>query len=330
MTFPQLAILVLLSGLLAVFATDRFRIELVALSGLAAGVLLGLVSFTEVFGGFANPAVITVAEILMLTGVIARSSLMDILTRRLARFARSDLSVLPLVCSLGALTSAFMNNIGALALWIPVTLSLCRSTGVAPGKVLMPLSFATLLGGTCSLIGTPANLVVSSLHGGDWAAVWLFRSRLGRRPGHACRSPLVGCRCAAAPSGERLAGTALGLLCQGSVWEITAVVRQADVAATTVAFWRTAAERRLSAHRGPIEHLSPRGEPSDKIQRCNQRIRRGNSHARHRIVAARSTDIRHYTALPVQRALTFGRSEGIVPLDTCNSGWGGFNVDDQP
>ena len=67
MTFPQLAILVLLTGLLAAFATDRFRIELVAFAGLAAGVLLGLVSFAGVFSGFANPAVITVAEILILT-----------------------------------------------------------------------------------------------------------------------------------------------------------------------------------------------------------------------------------------------------------------------
>jgi di/tricarboxylate transporter len=162
MTFPQVAILMLLSGLLVVFAAGRFRIELVAIGGLAAGLVLGLVSFPQAFSGFANPAVITVAEVLILARGLARSHLMDIVTQRLARFARSDRSVLALVCSLGALTSVFMNNIGALALWIPVSLSLCRSTGVAPGKVLMPLSFATLLGGTCSLIGTPANLVVSN------------------------------------------------------------------------------------------------------------------------------------------------------------------------
>ncbi|MGH6865488.1 MAG: SLC13 family permease, partial [Methyloceanibacter sp.] len=99
----------------------------------------------------------------VLVGLISRSSLMEVFVARLARFANSDTSVLGLVCCLGAATSAFMNNIGALALWIPVALSLCRSTGVAPGKVLMSLSFATLLGGTCSLIGTPANLVVSGI-----------------------------------------------------------------------------------------------------------------------------------------------------------------------
>ncbi len=162
MTFSQLAILLLLLGLLLVFATDRYRVELVALAGLAMGVILGLVPFGSAFGGFANPAVITVAEILILARLIARSPLMDEITLKLAGLVRSVHSLLLLVCGLGAFTSVFMNNIGALALWIPVALSLCRSNGVEPGKVLIPLSFATLLGGTCSLIGTPANLIVSS------------------------------------------------------------------------------------------------------------------------------------------------------------------------
>ena len=162
MTFSQLAILLLLSGLLLVFATDRYRVELVALAGLAIGVVFGLVPFASAFAGFADPAVITVAEILILARLIARSHLMDQITRKLAGLVHSVHSLLLLVCGLGAFTSVFMNNIGALALWIPAALSLCRSTGVAPGKVLIPLSFATLLGGTCSLIGTPANLIVSS------------------------------------------------------------------------------------------------------------------------------------------------------------------------
>ncbi|ODR97880.1 hypothetical protein AUC68_10080 [Methyloceanibacter methanicus] len=161
MTFAQSATLVLLLALLVAFAVDRFRIEIVAIAGLAAGILLGIVPFGKAFSGFANPAVITVAEILMLVGLISRSFLMDRVARWLAPFATSELSTIALVCGLGAVTSAFMNNIGALALWVPVALSLCRSSGVAPGNVLIPLSFATLLGGTCSLIGTPANLVVS-------------------------------------------------------------------------------------------------------------------------------------------------------------------------
>ncbi|BAQ16669.1 SLC13 family permease [Methyloceanibacter caenitepidi] len=161
MTFAQSATLALLAGLLAAFAVDRFRIEIVAVTGLAVGVLLGVVPPGKVFSGFTNPAVITVAEILILVGLISRSSLMDRVADRLAPLATSELRTVALVCCLGAVTSVFMNNIGALALWAPVALSLCRLSGVAPGSVLMPLSFATLLGGTCSLIGTPANLVVS-------------------------------------------------------------------------------------------------------------------------------------------------------------------------
>ena len=184
MTLPQLAILALLLGLLLVFATDRFRVELVALAGLAGGVVLGVVPFVDAFDGFSNAAVITVAEILILTRVIARSHLMDLLAARLGRAAHSERSLLALVCGLGAFTSVFMNNIGALALWVPVALSLCRSTGVAPGRVLMPLSFATLLGGTCSLIGTPANLVVSNFQLKRRDSLSAFSTL----PGSACRS----------------------------------------------------------------------------------------------------------------------------------------------
>ncbi|MEG6507660.1 SLC13 family permease [Methyloligella sp. 2.7D] len=162
MTSPQIVLLLLLVGLLVLFALDRFRIELVALGGLAAALLLGLVPFGSAFGGFANPAVITLAELLILTRVLSRSHLMQGLTRRLAAIAQTERQVLILVCGLGALTSVFINNIGALALWLPVALVLCRSAGTTPARILMPLSFATLLGGTCSVIGTPANLVVSN------------------------------------------------------------------------------------------------------------------------------------------------------------------------
>jgi di/tricarboxylate transporter len=189
MTFPQLAILMLLSGLLVAFAADRFRIELVTLGGLGAGLLLGLVPFSHAFSGFANSALITVAEVLVLTRVlpphISWTSSHSGWPASRTRICRC----LPWCAASGALTSVFMNNIGALALWIPVLLSLCRSTGVAPGKVLMPLSFATLLGGTCSLIGTPANLVVSIFSGKQPAS----HSDSSISPGLAFRSPARAC-----------------------------------------------------------------------------------------------------------------------------------------
>ncbi|ESR25362.1 SLC13 family permease [Lutibaculum baratangense] len=162
MTFDQVAIVCLMTALLAVFAADRFRIEVVAIAGLAAGVALGLVPMGSAFSGFSSAAVITVAEILVIVQVLVRSHLLDLATDRIVRHVSSERGVVTTVCVMGAGISVLMNNIGALALLLPLSLSLCRSTGVRPGAVLLPLSFATLLGGTCSLIGTPANLLVSA------------------------------------------------------------------------------------------------------------------------------------------------------------------------
>ncbi|MCE7030159.1 SLC13 family permease [Jiella avicenniae] len=161
MTTEQAAVVVLMVALLAAFALDRFRIELVALCGLAVGAGLGLVPAGSVFSGFSSPAVLTVAEILIIVQLLVRSHLVDWLAEGLAKRLHTETAVLAAVCCLGAGLSVFMNNIGALALMLPLTFSLCHATGTRPGTVVMPLSFATLLGGTCSLVGTPANLVVS-------------------------------------------------------------------------------------------------------------------------------------------------------------------------
>ncbi|WP_158555237.1 SLC13 family permease [Fulvimarina endophytica] len=164
MTFDQIAIIVLMATLLTAFALDRFRVELLALSGLAAGTILGLVPESRIFSGFSDPAVITVAEILMIVQLLTRSHLVDWFSSGLVRAIRSELGVLATVCGLGAVLSMFMNNVGAFALMLPLTFSLSYGLGVRPGVLIMPLSFSTLLGGTCSLIGTPANLVVSGFH----------------------------------------------------------------------------------------------------------------------------------------------------------------------
>jgi di/tricarboxylate transporter len=164
--FAQGAIVLLLLGLIAVFALDRFRIELVALTGLAAGVALGLVPASEVFSGFADPAVITVAEILLIIQALARSRIIDRLTPRLIGSVRGDRMAIALLCCVAGSLSVFMNNIGALALALPIALSLSARLGIPLARMLMPLSFATLLGGLCSLTGTPANLVISQARAG--------------------------------------------------------------------------------------------------------------------------------------------------------------------
>ncbi|TPG20086.1 cation transporter [Sphingomonas koreensis] len=163
MTFDQIAIVALLAGMFVAYALDRFRIELVALSGLAIAFAVGLVPLTAVFGGFSNPAVVTVVEILLVVSVLARTRAVDGLASLILARVSNERLVLALLCVAAAAISVVMNNIGALALMFPVTLSVCARLGLHPARMLMPLSFATLLGGMCSLTGTPANLIVN-----DW------------------------------------------------------------------------------------------------------------------------------------------------------------------
>jgi di/tricarboxylate transporter len=161
MTWEQGAILAVLACTLAAFVWDRWRYDVVAITSLIVSVLLGVVAPEAAFAGFSNPAVITVAAVLVITRALARSGAIDALASRLIAASSSQFVHLASFCLLGALLSAFMNNIGALALVIPVALSTARRHGYSPGLLLMPLSFATLLGGMITLIGTPPNLLIS-------------------------------------------------------------------------------------------------------------------------------------------------------------------------
>ncbi len=161
MNFEQWAIAVILPVMLVAYASERFRIEMVAMTGLAAAYLAGVVPVQDVFAGFASPAVITVVEVLLIVSALSRARVVDNFARRLILHTRNETAVIGILCVTAAFVSVFMNNIGALALIFPVALSVCRRLEIPPARLLMPLSFATLLGGTCSLTGTPANLVVN-------------------------------------------------------------------------------------------------------------------------------------------------------------------------
>jgi di/tricarboxylate transporter len=162
MTWEQGAILAVLGGTLAVFVWDRWRYDVVAITSLMVSVLLGLVAPETAFSGFSNPAVITVAAVLVISRALARSGALDALAGRLIHATSSPFNHLASFCLLGALLSAFMNNVAALALLMPVALSAARRHRYSPALLLMPLSFATLLGGMITLIGTPPNLLISS------------------------------------------------------------------------------------------------------------------------------------------------------------------------
>ena len=150
----------LIAGL---FLWGCWRHDMVAVGALLACVFAGLVSYAEAFAGFAHPAAITVACVLVLSHGLQTSGAVDALTRRaLPAKAGPTLAIFSLT-ALGALLSAFMNNVGALALLIPVAMQLARRLDLPPGKVLMPLAFGSILGGTTTLIDTPPNLIVSGL-----------------------------------------------------------------------------------------------------------------------------------------------------------------------
>lgn len=162
MSFDQIAICVLLGGMLVLFAVERLRMELVALGGLAVGFALGLVPANRIFAGFADPAVITVVEILLIVQALARTALLERLAGRIVSARLGERATIAVLCLVSAALSVFMNNIGALALMLPIVYGVCRARAIAPARVLMPVSFATLLGGICSEIGTPANLIASN------------------------------------------------------------------------------------------------------------------------------------------------------------------------
>lgn len=161
MNGDQISIVVILAASVLMFLWGRWRHDMVAVGALMAGVLSGLISPEDAFLGFAHPAVVTVACVLVLSRGLQTSGAVDVLTRRvLPAKAGVTLSLVTLV-GLGAVLSSFMNNVGAMALLMPVSIQLARRLALPPGQVLMPLAFGTILGGMTTLIGTPPNLIVS-------------------------------------------------------------------------------------------------------------------------------------------------------------------------
>ena len=157
----QALILLLLVATMALFIWGRWRHDVVALAALVACVVLGLVPGTSAFSGFGHPAVITVACVLVLSHGMQSTGAVDVLARKALPARAGPMLAIAALTGLGAFLSAFVNNVGAMALLMPVAIQLAARHDLTPGKVLMPLSFGTILGGMTTLIGTPPNLIVS-------------------------------------------------------------------------------------------------------------------------------------------------------------------------
>jgi di/tricarboxylate transporter len=158
----QAIVFAVLAGSLALFVWGRWRYDLVAMMALLAVLLTGVLPMDRAFEGFAHPAVVTVAAVLVISRALQRAGLVDVIVRLLAPFKGRPTAQLVVQTAIVAGLSAFMNNVGALALMLPVALRQAYRDGYAPAIALMPLAFGSILGGLVTLIGTPPNILVSS------------------------------------------------------------------------------------------------------------------------------------------------------------------------
>lgn len=160
-TSEQLLALGLVAGMMAMFVWGRIRYDLVAVCTLLLAVVLGVVPAKEMFSGFSDDITIIVGSALVVSAAISRSGIMDFAARRyLPATLNVRMQLIVLIVTVAVL-SAFVKNIGALAIMLPIALQFARRSNVPPSVFLMPMSFASLLGGLITLVGTSPNIVVS-------------------------------------------------------------------------------------------------------------------------------------------------------------------------
>ncbi len=161
MANPQLLIALIVVVTIGLFLWGRWRHDVVALAALLVCVIAGLVPPSEAFSGFSHPAVITVAAILVLSRALQTSGAVDAVTRHTLPDSDTPGIAIAALVALAAFLSAFMNNVGALALLMPIGIQMAKRHHMPTGRVLMPLAFGSILGGMTTLIGTPPNLIVA-------------------------------------------------------------------------------------------------------------------------------------------------------------------------
>jgi di/tricarboxylate transporter len=164
MTVEMLLVLGLVVSAVILFATERLPVDLTAMILMGTMLLSGLISPQEAIGGFSNPATVTVGAMFILSAGLFKTGAVNVVGKILGWFARINywLVLVVMMLLVGGL-SAFINNTAAVAVLLPVMLTIARDTGVSPARLLMPLSFASMFGGVCTLVGTSTNILVSSI-----------------------------------------------------------------------------------------------------------------------------------------------------------------------
>lgn len=162
MTADQILACAIILASLGLFAWGRWRYDVVAIVALVVAVAVGIVPSEKAFSGFSDAAVVTVAAVLVISQSLQRSGVIGVISGSIGRLSRSPSVQIGAMTLTVAVLSAFMNNVGALALMLPVALQAARSSDIRPSCVLMPIAFGSLLGGLVTLIGTPPNIIISS------------------------------------------------------------------------------------------------------------------------------------------------------------------------
>ncbi|MCE9636576.1 MAG: SLC13 family permease [Planctomycetes bacterium] len=163
MTYEQIATFAVLAGALTLFVTEKLPVDVTALLVPLALGLLGVLKPAEALAGFGNPAVVTVGAMFVLSAALVESGAVSALGALLQRISgKTERRALLALCVVVAGCSAFMNNTPVVVVFLPMVLAVASEVGAAPSKLLIPLSYATILGGCCTLIGTSTTVLVSS------------------------------------------------------------------------------------------------------------------------------------------------------------------------
>ena len=177
-TFEMILLWAIVAGSVVLFSCDVFPVDKVSFLVLGALVATGLVQSNEAISGFGNPATITVACMLALSYGVQRTGALNFAANRIIQFAAgSELKLLSSILTTVGVLSAFITNTAAVALFLPLTLSVTRKRNLDASKFLMPMSFAAMFAGTCTLVGTSTNLLIAQLfrdHGGSDVGMFDF------------------------------------------------------------------------------------------------------------------------------------------------------------
>jgi len=162
-TLPQGLAFGLVGLTIAAFVWGRFRYDLIALGALLAGLTVGVIPAEAAFDGFRNDITIIIAAALVVSAAFARSGIVELVLRRLLPLLKTEKSQAPVLTVVVTLLSMVTKNVGALAIMLPVALSVSRKTGTPPSRLLMPMAFGAMAGGMVTLVGTSPNIIVAGV-----------------------------------------------------------------------------------------------------------------------------------------------------------------------